>query len=261
MSELRETGGEELQDGLEDYPGEDAEEIIEEETAEEEAEPSVEDEAEEESEEERPQQQQRRPGRRERQRAERRELRELQEENARLRREFEGFRSQSSAPRVDPAEQARRDQAERDQVAQLPYDQQINYWRDKDRREFSAAFQTQQLTTLNAIDRSNFDNACRADPVRDRLRPEVEQMVASENAAGRYPTREQVFYYLLGQEADRRRRSQSGQRTRAQAARRVRRETTRPASTGSDVGRSRVRADDNSYEAALQRISGRPIWS
>jgi hypothetical protein len=211
----------------------------------------------EEPEEPRQQQQQRRPGRRERLQA---EVRELRERSDRLERELRERSQQTQPQRVDPAEQARRDQAEAERVGQLPYDQQMAYWRAKDRAELSAALQQHQLFTANTVDRTSFEAAARVDPVRGRMLAEVEALVAAENAAGRYPTREQTFYYLLGQQTDRARRSGRTQTQRRQAQQRVARQQTRPAGAGSDVARGNSRPAADSYEASLARLSGKQLW-
>jgi hypothetical protein len=197
---------------------------------------------------------QQRPGRRERQSREIRELRERLERNER---EL-AARSYQPPPRVDPAEQARREAQEREQVALLSPDQQINYWRERDRREFASALQTQNAQITDQIDRSTWDSACRSDPVRQRMSAQVEQQFRDLGGPGRAPTREVIFTYLYGQEALRQKTRTSG-RQRQAAQRRVASQTTRPAGGRSDVQRDRAASGD-SYEAALQRVQGRPLW-
>ncbi len=202
-----------------------------------------------------PAQQRRRPGREERRRAEVRELRERLE---RQDRELATVRGQIQQPRVDPAEQARRDQAEREQVMLYPPEQQIAYWRDRDRREIAQVLQSQQLQFGEHLDKQGWESACRSDAVRQRFADRVEATLASERQAGRNPQRETVFQYLYGGEAlKQRQRKAEPQRKAANA--RVRGQTTQPGGGRSDVQRERAPAGD-SYEAALKRISGRPIW-
>jgi hypothetical protein len=198
---------------------------------------------------------QQRPGRRERQS---REIRELRERLDRNERELANARSYQPPPRVDPAEQARRDAQEREQVSLLAPDQQINYWRERDRRDFATALQAQNATVTDQIDRSTWDSACRSDPVRQRMAAQVEQQFRDLGGAGRAPAREVIFTYLYGQEALRQK-QRTGGRQRQAAQRRVAGQTTRPAGGRSDVQRDRAAAGD-SYEAALQRVQGRPLW-
>jgi len=203
-----------------------------------------------------PQPQPKRPGRRERQTA---ELRQLRERLERQERELASVRGQQSVqPRVDPADQARRDQAEREQVALYPVEQQLAYWREKDRREIGQALVNQQVQFGETIDRREWTAACRTDKVRQRFADRVEQTLSSERQAGRNHTREEIYYALLGQELDGKR-GQASQRQRREGAARVRSQTTQPGGARSDVARERREGDD-SLEAARRRIAGRPLW-
>jgi hypothetical protein len=198
-----------------------------------------------------------RPGRRERQQA---EIRRLSEDNQRLKREFDAFRTQQAAPRPDPAEVARREQQEREQVATLDYSQQIYYWRDKDRREFQQTLQQQQLGISQQIDKYSWDALANVDPVRAQYADRVEEAFNAEVRAGRMPpSRDIIFKYLYGDEADRLRRQRSDGQRQA-AARRVASQTTRPGGLRSDGGAPTRQPAGDSYEASLARLRGKPLW-
>ena len=207
----------------------------------------------------------RRPGRRERQAA---EIRRLREDNERLGREFREFRqAQQTRPAgPDPAELARREQQERDQVNALPYEQQIQYWRDKDRRELEQRFQQQQLATSLSLDQAAWNAQVAANPMAARYADRVEFRFQQELAAGRPYSRMQVFTYLVGEDALRAGTARANG-SRQAAARRVAAQTTRPGGVRSDGAAAgpRGRQNDQSYEAALARMEdarkkGIPIW-
>jgi hypothetical protein len=199
----------------------------------------------------------RRPGREERRRAELRELRERVERQDRELARVQGQVQQQ--PRVDPAELARREQLEREQVQLLAPEQQIEYWRRKDRQEFQQTLFNHQIQIGETIDKRDWDAACRTDTVRSRFADRVEDVLRTERNAGRNPTRETVFKYLYG-EAALQQRQRQGDRQRRNGAARVRAQTTQPAGGRSDVAADRRTRDDDSIEAARRRISGRPLW-
>ena len=197
-----------------------------------------------------------RPGRRERQTA---ELRNLREENERLRRDFEAFRTSQQRPGPDPAAVARAEQQEREYVQNLMPEQQTAYWRDKDRREFQQELARTRLEVATQIDKTAWDNAARVDPIRARFSAEVERLWQDELRAGRTPPgREILFTYVYGLAALQARSNSSGQRQ--QAARRVAAQQTRPGGVRSDGTRQAPRPAADSYEAALERTRGRPLW-
>jgi len=200
----------------------------------------------------------RRPGRREREAA---KIAALTERLERQERELASIRSHPQRqPQADPAEVARREQAEREQVAVLPLDHQIAYWRDKDRRENQQNLVNLQAQMADSTDRMAWEAKAANDPVRKRFSDRIEQALQAERAQGRNFSRDILFYALYGHEVDQQRAKQ-GNKQREAAQRRVRAQTTQPGGARSDVTRQRAPADD-SIEAAYQRVfgSGRPIW-
>jgi hypothetical protein len=197
----------------------------------------------------------RRAGRRERQAV---ELRRLREDNERFGRELRELRqSQQTRPAgPDPAELARREQAEREQVSQLDYAQQIQYWRDKDRRELEQRFQQQQLATSLSLDQASWNAQVAANPLAAKYAARVEERFQLELAAGRPYSRDQVFRYLVGDDGVEAARARaSGNGARQAAARRVAQQTTRPGGVRSDGAAPQGRRPaDDSYEASVARL-------
>jgi hypothetical protein len=200
------------------------------------------------------------PGRQERQSA--REIRELRERVERAERAAETARQTQQAPRVDPYEQARRDEAERQHVLTLPYEQQGLYWAQKSEQRVAAALQQQRADISDQIERSSWESRCAADPMRQRYADRVEAALATYAPGQARPPREAVYRYLLGEDIDKRRATDGGKQ-RQQAARRVRSQTTQPANGRSDAPRERGQeSGDNSLSALRRRVygSGRPLW-
>jgi hypothetical protein len=208
---------------------------------------------------EEPRTQRRDRGRRERQAA---VIRESRERIERLERELQASRQTQQAPRIDPYEQARRDEAERQQVASLPYEQQGLYWAQKSEQRVAAALAQQRADLADQIERSSWESRCAADPMRRRYQDRVEQTLATYPPGQPRPPREAVYRYLIGDEIDKKRASDGG-RQRRQAAQRVRSQTTQPSNGRSDAPRERGNeSSDNSVEALRRRVygSGRPLW-
>lgn len=200
-------------------------------------------------------------GRRERQAA---AIRESREQISRLERELLQLRQQATQPRIDPYEQQRRDQAEREQVALMPLEQQAQYWTNRSEQRVAQALAQQRFELADQIERASWEQSCRADPMRRRYMSKVEETLNSYAPGQVRPPREVVFRYLIGDEIDRKR-SADGGRQRNQAARRVRGQTTQPSNGRSDGARARTQGangQDNSLEALRRRVYGsnRPLW-
>lgn len=198
-----------------------------------------------------------RPGRRERQSA---ELRELRERVERQERELQSVRGQQQQPRVDnSAELARVAAYERDQLPLLTTDQQISYWRQKDRQEIGGYLQRQEAALADRLDRSAWQTICSADPVARQFSDEVERTIAAM-PPGETRQREVVFDYLFGKHM-RAQRAKSVGKQRQAAQRRVRSQTTQPGGSRSDVARDRQpAATGQDYEGAMARMRGKALW-
>lgn len=197
------------------------------------------------------------PGRRERQRA---EVRELRERSDRLERELQSVRQQQQQPRVDnSAELARVAQFERDQLPLLTPDQQIGYWRQKDRQELGGYLQRQEAVIVDRLDHQAWQASCASNPRRARFANQVEQTIASM-PPGPSRQREVVYKFLLGEEIDRQAGRQTGKQRQA-AQRRVRGQTTQPGGSRSDAVRDRQPlSNGQDYEGAMARLRGKALW-
>lgn len=191
-------------------------------------------------------------------------IRESREQIARLERDLQQLRQQQAQPRIDPYEQQRRDQAEREQVALMPLEQQNIYWTNRSEQRVAAALAQQRQELSDQIERASWEQSCRADPMRRRYMQKVEETLNSYGPGQVRPPREIVYKYLVGEEIDRKRAADGG-RQRSQAARRVRSQTTQPGNGRSDAPRERTQGNssqDNSLEALRRRVYGsnRPLW-
>jgi hypothetical protein len=141
-------------------------------------------------------------------------------------------------PQVDPLLLQQRQREEEAQVQQLPYEQQIAYWRNRDQQENNRRFAQLQLQSFDQFDTANFNQLKRSEPAAARLAPEVERVLQQQRAQGNYSfSRENIYDYLLGQETRRRATQQAG-RQRTAGAGRVARQTTAPASGRGDMARA-----------------------
>jgi len=189
-------------------------------------------------------------------------VRQSNERIERLERELQATRQVQQAPRVDPYEQRARDEAERQHVANLPYEQQGLYWAQKSEQRVAAALQQQEQRLADQLERSEWKSLCAVDPMARKYDSQVEAALATYAPGVQRPPREAVFNYLLGQEMRKRRSADNGKQ-RQQAARRVRSQTTQPANGRSDAPRERGQeSQDNSLEALRRRIfqPGRALW-
>lgn len=194
----------------------------------------------------------RQPSRRERQAAHWRTRAETTErELSSLRRELDEIRTRTTAPPpVDPYAQQRAQEAENARVANMTYEEQRDYFRQKDRQEVASALQGIEFRMADRADKQAWESSTRDSPARLRLSAEVERTLQAERARGRNADREVIYKYLRGEELDRAEREGRGSigRQRQAAQGRVRRQTTRPASGRGDTGRTgagnRVDADE-----------------
>jgi hypothetical protein len=172
----------------------------------------------------------------------------LARENRELRTQLTTFQSQLDeirnrpAPQtqVDPYAQQRAAEAEQARLANMSYEERVDYLRGKDRQEVAQALQGIEFRMADRADKLAWDASLRDNPTRTRLAPEVERAIAQYRAEGKNADRETVYKYLRGEEMDRREREGRGNigRQRTQAQRRVARQTTRPASGRGGEGRA-----------------------
>lgn len=202
-----------------------------------------------------PQRRRARPGPRERR--ERAELRELREEQQRLRQELAQTRQSYQPPRQDPYEAHRAEQAWREQVSLLSPDQQFAAYNQRTEQRVAAALQQQEQRIKDQADRTDWNALCRTDTLAAKYRDRVEALCAGM-VPGAVP-RELIFEKLLGEDM-RKQRATSVPRQRREAAERVRQQTAAPAGGRSDGARARADTNDNSIEASRRRIAGKALW-
>lgn len=171
-------------------------------------------------------------------------------ELASLRQQVQGL----AQPRPDPEAQRRAAEQEQALLEQMSPAEVYRYQEQK----FQQRLQMQQLSIEDRIDKQAYDAAARNDPVYARHKDAVERIIAAEQAQGRFQSRETVLTYVIGEEA-RKRATSDAPRQRRAAARRVAGAQARPTGSRSDAGGGRRPAGD-SYEAALARLKGQPIW-
>lgn len=115
-----------------------------------------------------------------------------------------------------------------------------------------------QIQLLDSQDQSRFEALASRNPVADRMRDRVEELLRAERARGSNPTREAIFYYELGKRAFQRlQREGTKQRQRGAAA--VARETVRAPNTRSNVPSDNRRGNSSEREARAKRLSDMSI--
>lgn len=183
----------------------------------------------------------RQPSRRERQAAHWRTRAENTErELSTLRRELDEIRNRPAQQPVDPYAQQRAQEAETQRLANMTYEERVDYLRAKDRQDVASALQGIEFRMADRADKTAWDASTRDSAARARLSNEVERTLQAERARGRNADREVIYKYLRGEELDRAEREGRGNvnRQRQAANGRVRRQTVRPVSGRGDTGRS-----------------------
>lgn len=165
---------------------------------------------------------------------------------------------QTQQPQKSQAQIAEEERAERERVSLLPPEEQITYWRTKDRQEFGNALRGLASQQADERDASKFDRLCAREPGLAAIQDDVEDEIKKARANGNFAvTREDVANWFLGKRARERAGRARGNQTRRAAAGRER-ETARPGTTRSDVAATRrPRAD--STAARDKRVEGYEI--
>ncbi len=182
-----------------------------------------------------------------------RQLAEERTARERIERDLAELRTRSLQPPADPAAQARAAAEEAERVRQMMPEEQIAYFRNRDRQEFGSALQGIEFRMMDRADKLAWQASCERNGQRARLNDRVEQVLQDYRSRGQNAEREQVYKYVLGDELDRK---ASGQlpRQRAAAARRVAAQTTRPGSARGDVART-GRTGKTQYDADREALS------
>lgn len=194
--------------------------------------------------------------RRRAQEAERRAV-ALERENAELR----GFNAGAASrqPQMDPQAAARAEAEFYAQLEQMPPAQAYQAIVNRERQNFSGAFQQLQFNQQDLADRTEFAASCAASPTRAAYRERVEQYRADQRRAGFVIGREEAFHLLYGRDLEARaNKARPGQQRAGQ--RNIQRQQTRPTgarSTATPQGRrpqpGSLEADEALINAAIAR--------
>lgn len=191
-------------------------------------------------------------------------LRERLERQDRELAELKGWRDaqqqqQRAQPVLDPVAQARAEQEKWERRAMMAPADALREVQEEARQEFRQAFQMQQFTTQDLIDKQAYEAQARTSRIHQQYQSQVETMLRAERTAGNYgATRDGILKYLVGQDAIARATGAAPAQRRA-AAGRVSGQQARPTGARSDAARPQRPAAD-SVEAARARIAGKPLW-
>lgn len=179
--------------------------------------------------------------------------RELQE----LRTNQQNYRPQA-AP-VDPQAYARAEQEKWERRAMMSPAEAMREVQQESEQRIQQYMMGVQLNTQDTIDKQAYAAEAKTSRVHRQYQAQVEALLANERARGNFAAnRNSLLAYLVGQDTIRRS-SAAAPKQRRQAAGRVAGQQTRPTSPRGDGGQARRPAAD-SYEAAVERVRGKPLW-
>lgn len=112
------------------------------------------------------------------------------------------------------------ERSEEEQLAALPWEQQVEYRMRRDREVHRQELQRMQFQNVVNQDKLAFDARAAADPQRRRVAQQVEQVYAQAIQSGRYIPREDVYAYVRGRELLEREAQQPKRRVQAPSAQR-----------------------------------------
>lgn len=172
-------------------------------------------------------------------------IRSLRRENQDYRRRLEDLERQSRQQpqrqqQIDPVEQARREEAERQRVALMTPEERFEYRMDQMQRQNQQFLQGVQMNLAEQTDKANFEAKSSVDPLYKKYAPLVEQRLSELRAQGQNVPREVLMKFMIGeralQKADG---ARSRQTKRAQSeARQQRGRATNPRGRQGSEGRS-----------------------
>ncbi len=143
--------------------------------------------------------------------------------------------------------------AEQERVSLMTDREFVEYTRQQDRQEFQRELGALRFQQADTSDRERFERLCEKTPAIAAVADEVERILASERAAGRGgASREIIAKYVIGDRALKNAGRAKGKQTK-RAAENKERQTSRPASSRSDVSASGSRRGTES-EARRKRL-------
>lgn len=166
-----------------------------------------------------------------------------------LRRAEEAERRANERRTAETAE----DEARR--VELMTSDERAEHNRKKDKEEFQRELNGIKFQNWDSSDRADFRQLCRDNPLFAKVREKTEERFKTMQAAGRAVSREIIAKQEIADMVIAGR-AKVGDSQRQRAAERVRRETTRPTRTRSEVPANRQRrgVDENSQAARAERL-------
>ena len=162
------------------------------------------------------------------------ENRELRERQDRLEREREQERQLWNQRQRDAT-----DAQERERMNLMTPEERADYRITRHEQRVAESMRQTQLQSQAMLDKAAFDARCATSPARRRLQDEVEKTFAEQMRKGAPTDRETIYFYLLGQQADRG--AANGGSQRRQARQRVERERVAPSSNRSSAASAQSR--------------------
>lgn len=181
---------------------------------------------------------------------------ELEAENRRLRDAILQNRPQvPQHPQVDPYQQAQAQRLEEERVAQMMPHEVAQYYAHKAQREMQGQLVSAEVRVGDYLDRQAFREICREEPLAERFKDQVEDLLARARQQGQNLTREVIYNQLLANEVRSKRTKSAVTQARKQGQRAIARETVQPGMARSTATPARRgQADDNSYAAVVARL-------
>jgi len=132
-----------------------------------------------------------------------------------------------------------------------------NYLLQEQEQRFQQRINAIEFRAQDSADRTAFDGLCARNPVASKLASEVESELARLRSLGNNYSREVVLKYLVGEKALSAQPRAKGKQERDAAAR-IKRETTRPSGSRSDVSTDGGRGGSEAQRRA-KRLDGMQI--
>jgi hypothetical protein len=188
-------------------------------------------------------------------RAMRTRLRQQEEDNRRLRANVDQLLTTSarSASAPDPYRGAEAQRLEAERVAQMMPHEQAQYYAGQAEQRMTQQLMRARLEVGDTIDRQNFAQVQREEPLARRWGEQIEQMLAAARNQGSNPTREALYNQLLAQQV-RDKTKRDGDRQRVAGRRAIARETTQPGGGRSTVAPARRNGAADDYDAVVDRL-------
>lgn len=162
----------------------------------------------------------------------RREAQENRERASRLERELSEERQRRQQPAQPQGPQEESEDAFRARCALMEPEARIMATLERSETRHRREMFISQLRTADAVDKAQYDARAAYDPRYKKYAPQVEALIQQERQQGRYPSREQVISFVIGQAVLN---NPTKDKQRDKGRENIRRETTRADSGRGDV--------------------------